>query len=72
MFVSQRYIGPEGSGRKENEFFNQTGPKKFTRQNWKKLSLEDRKRMMTRIEEAREKLREAFQSMPNELLFVLR
>ncbi|MCL4113687.1 UNVERIFIED_CONTAM: hypothetical protein GTU68_037671 [Idotea baltica] len=72
MFVAQRYIGPEGSGRSENEFFNQTGPKRFTRRNWKDLSKEDRERMKIRMEEAREKLRAAFDNVPNQLFLVLR
>ena len=48
MMVGQRYIGPEGSGIKENEFYGSRGPKKFTRQDWKNLSIEDRKKMTLR------------------------
>ncbi|KAL7630789.1 UNVERIFIED_CONTAM: hypothetical protein RMT77_017219 [Armadillidium vulgare] len=72
MFVAQRYIGPEGSGKKENDFFNQRGPKRFSRRNWKDLSEEDRKQMRIRMEEAREKMSRAFDNIPRQLFFILR
>ena len=72
MFVAQRYIGPEGSGMNENEFFNQRGPKKFTRKNWRELSIQDRKKMQVRIDDARNKMMESFPSFPPQLFLVLR
>lgn len=72
MFVAQRYIGPEGSGRTENEFYDHIGPKKFSRQDWKALTDEEKNAMRKRIEEAHEKVFEAFNRMPSQLFFVLR
>lgn len=72
MFVAQRYIGLEGSGRQENEFFSQSGPKKFTRKDYYNLPKEDREKMEKRFEEARERLMEAFEGLPSELFLVLR
>ena len=72
MFVAQKYIGPKGSGRQENEFFSQKGPKKFSRKDFYKLNKEDKEKMRIRYEEAREKLEEAFLKLPSELFLVLR
>ena len=72
MFVAARYIAPRGSGVQENEFFSQKGPKRFTRADYKKLTKEDRQKMQKRIDEAREKLEEAFTKLPSELFLVLR
>ncbi|KAA0202879.1 hypothetical protein HAZT_HAZT007239, partial [Hyalella azteca] len=72
MFVAQRYIAPEGSSRSENEFFSQTGPKQFSRAQYKKLSAEDKEKMQKRIEEARAMIETAFHNLPTELFLVLR
>lgn len=72
MMVGQRYIAPDGSKQRENEFFNHQGPKRFTREDWRKMSQEDRRKMQKRMEEAREKLSSAFQGLPSELFLVLR
>lgn len=72
MMVGQRYIAPFGSNQRENEIFNRQGPKRFSREDWKKLSQEDKKKMQKRMEEAREKLSNAFKDLPTELFLVLR
>lgn len=72
MFVAQRYIGPEGSDKNENEFFSQNGPKNFSRADFKKMSKEDQATMQKRMEEAREKMMDAFDHLPNQLFLVLR
>ncbi|XP_050721227.1 uncharacterized aarF domain-containing protein kinase 5-like isoform X4 [Eriocheir sinensis] len=71
MMVGQRYIAPFGSNQRENEIFNRQGPKRFSREDWKKLSQEDKKKMQKRMEEAREKLSNAFKDLPTELFLVL-
>ena len=72
MFVSQRYIAPAGTVRDENEFFSQTGPKSFTRRDYNKLARHDKEKMRKRIEEAREKMMDAFEHLPHQLFLVLR
>lgn len=72
MMVAQRYVAPDGSSQRENEFFGQRGPKRFTRADWNRLSKEDREKMEKRMNEAREKLSNAFENLPSELFFVLR
>ncbi|KAG0710206.1 putative aarF domain-containing protein kinase 5 [Chionoecetes opilio] len=71
MMVGQRYIGPDGSDQQENEFFSRRGPKRFNRADWKNMSKEDKEKMQKRMEEAREKLSNAFQDLPTELFLVL-
>ena len=72
MMVGQRYIAPDGSNQRENEFFNRRGPKRFTRADWRKMSKEDKAKMQKRMDDAREKLSNAFQHLPSELFLVLR
>jgi len=72
MLISQRYIGVEGSGRMENEFYSQHGPKKFSRAEYKKLNKEEKEHMQKRIEDVREKFEKAFQSVPSEIFLVAR
>ncbi|KAK8377646.1 hypothetical protein O3P69_013946 [Scylla paramamosain] len=72
MMVGQRYIAPDGSNQRENEFFNRRGPKRFTREDWRKMSKEDKAKMQKRMEDAREKLSNAFQNLPSEVFLVLR
>lgn len=72
MMVGQRYIAPLGSNQRENEILGRKGPKRFSREDWRKMSKEDKKKMQKRMEEAREKLSNAFQELPTELFLVLR
>ncbi|KAK4310372.1 hypothetical protein Pmani_018065 [Petrolisthes manimaculis] len=72
MMVAQRYVAPDGSSQRENEFFGQRGPKRFTRADWNRLSKEDREKMEKRMNDAREKLSNSFENLPSEIFLVLR
>ena len=72
MFVAQKYVGPPEGSKQENELLGRRGPKAFDRNAWKNMSKEDRSKMQARFEHAREKMREAFNSIPNEIFLVLR
>ncbi|XP_069997165.1 uncharacterized aarF domain-containing protein kinase 5 isoform X2 [Penaeus vannamei] len=72
MMVAQRYVAPSGSDKFENEFFGRRGPKSFTREDWKKLSKQEREIMRKRMEDTGEKMRNSFKNLPTELFLVLR
>ncbi|XP_043227436.1 uncharacterized aarF domain-containing protein kinase 5-like isoform X1 [Amphibalanus amphitrite] len=72
MFVAQKYVGPPEGSKQENELLGRRGPKAFDREAWKNMSKEDRAKMQARFEHAREKMREAFNNIPNEIFLVLR
>ncbi|XP_069997167.1 uncharacterized aarF domain-containing protein kinase 5 isoform X4 [Penaeus vannamei] len=71
MMVAQRYVAPSGSDKFENEFFGRRGPKSFTREDWKKLSKQEREIMRKRMEDTGEKMRNSFKNLPTELFLVL-
>ncbi|XP_037088431.1 uncharacterized aarF domain-containing protein kinase 5-like isoform X1 [Pollicipes pollicipes] len=72
MFVAQKYVAPPAGSKQENEFLGKRGPKAFDRNAWKTMSKEDRAAMQKRWENARERMREAFNNIPNEIFLVLR
>ena len=74
MLVAQRYVGPENSEDSEYKVFlkNPQGQLHFDRNAMKNLSEDSRQEIVSRIQEAHEKVFESMQCIPSQLFLVFR
>lgn len=79
MAVSQRYVSAppwptelDSVGQVFEKFYDRKGPREAFRQEWQKMTTEQRQAIRIQMEDVHERMMNSFRSMPSQLMLIFR